>query len=213
MCAWYNSFRYGDIFGVYICEECLDRIANELWFRGIPDDLALEIAFAFLYGHEVFHYRVDRAVEMLELSVSRATGKPSVMWLNRWYQSFHHKPGAGLDLLEEACANQHGLSEAVARADKMSSAGAVSSSAMITESVLSAMMDSSGPGYRDYAAVGKPHKFRSQDELLSWYLLLSGSAANIPSSPITRIRQTMPAAVRKGSLGIDPSVPLYLAKC
>jgi hypothetical protein len=74
----------------------------------MSENTALEIAFTFLYGHEILHYRIDRAVELLELSVGRATGKPSVMWLNRWTNSFHHKPRVGLDLLEEACANRYG---------------------------------------------------------------------------------------------------------
>jgi len=213
VCAWYYSFRYGDIFGIYICEECVDRIANELWLRGIPDYTALEIAFAFLYGHEIFHYRVDRAVEWLELSVGRANGRPSAMWLNRWKASTHHKPGAGLDLLEEACANRHGLSEAVTRAGNTVAAGSTSSYAKISKSVLGAMMDRSGPGYRDYARVGRPNTHRSQDELLSWYLLLSGSAAKVHSAPIKEIRRTMPDSVRKGGLGIDPSVPLYWVSC
>jgi len=213
VCAWYWSFRYGDCFGIYICEECVDRIANELWLRGVPDDAAVEIALAFLYGHEIFHYRIDRAVELLELSVGRANGKSSSMWLNRWSKTTHHRPGVGLDLLEEACANRHGLTEAVGRAEKTVDAGSNPSNPRIAESVLSAIMDRSGPGYRDYARVGPPNTLKSQDELLSWYLLLTGSAAKIINAPIEKIRQTMPGSVRKGSLGIDPSVPLYWVQC
>lgn len=212
-CAWYYSFRFGDIFGIYICEECVDRIANELWLRGVPEDAAVEIAFAFLYGHEIFHYRIDRAVEFLERSVGRANGKPSTLWLNRWRIGAHHRPGAGLDLLEEACANRHGLWEAVERAKKMVAAGSDSSIPVTAKSVLSAMMDRSGPGYRDYARVGPPNTTRSNDELLSWYLLLSGSAAKVPAEPIEGIRRTFPKSQSKGSLGIDPSVPLFWVKC
>jgi len=212
-CAWYWSFRYGDCFGIYICEECVDQVANRLWLYGIPEDTALEIAFAFLYGHEIFHYRVDRAVELLERSVGRANGMPSTMWLNRWKSNKHHTPGAGLDLLEEACANRHGLTEAVNRARKTVPGGATSSVAMTTQTLLCAMMDESGPGYRDYARAGPPNTLRSQDELLSWYLLLACSVAKVHGAPVGEIRRTMPGSVRKGNLGIDPSVPLYWVQC
>ena len=213
MCAWYYSFRYGDIFGIYICEECVDRIASELWLHGIPYDIALKIAFSFIYGHEIFHYRVDRAVEMLELSVSRAIGSSTQMWMNRWRASKHHKPRSGLDLLEEACANLHGLTQATTRAKEEKPATSTVDYSKISGLVLCSMMDNSGPGYRDYSRVGYPNTQKSQDDLISWYLLLTGRAVGVPSAPIENLGKTITSSRRKGNLRIDPKVPLYWVKC
>ena len=228
-CAWYMSFRFGSAFGIYICSKCLVKISHSLWIHGLEDQRAWRVAFAFLYGHELFHYRVDRGVELLENCLATATGVASPLWSHRWIQTRHSKHGSGLDLLEEACANQQGLAAALKMAiaddpvglkrkrtkaikHKRTKADADRDKATI-EYVLQGMMRNSGPGYRDFENVSKPFVSEAQDELMSWYLLLNARGAGRALGPIQEIRRVIPMSVKKGNLGTDPSVPLKLVDC
>ena len=228
-CAWYMSFRFGSAFGIYICSKCLVKISHSLWIHGLEDQRAWRVAFAFLYGHELFHYRVDRGVELLENCLETATGVASPLWSHRWIQTRHSKHGSGLDLLEEACANQQGLAAALKMAiaddpvglkrkrtkaikHKRTKADADRDKATI-EYVLQGMMRNSGPGYRDFENVSKPFVSEAQDELMSWYLLLNARGAGRALGPIQEIRRVIPMSVKKGNLGTDPSVPLKLVDC
>lgn len=220
-CAWYMSFRFGSAFGIYICRDCLIKISDSLWTQGLEDERAWRVAFAFLYGHELFHYRVDRGVELLENCLATATGVASPLWLHRWIQTRHNKPGLGLDLLEEACANQQGLVAALkmATADDPVSLKHKRTKAnndrdkVITEAVLKVMMNKSAPGYRDFENVSRPFTSKAQDELMSWYLLLNARGAGSALGPIQEIRRVIPLSVKKGNLGTDPSVPLKIVDC
>ena len=220
-CAWYMSFRFGSAFGIYICRECLIKISHSLWTQGLEDQRAWRVAFAFLYGHELFHYRVDRGIELLENCLATATGVASPLWLHRWNQTRHNKHGLGLDLLEEACANQQGLVAALkmATADDPVSLKHKRTKAnndrdkSITEGVLKGMMIKSGPGYRDFENVSRPFTSKAQDELISWYLLLNARGAGRALGPIQEIRRVIPLSVKKGNLGTDPSVPLKIVDC
>ena len=228
-CAWYMSFRFGSAFGIYICSKCLVKISHSLWIHGLEDQRAWRVAFAFLYGHELFHYRVDRGVELLENCLATATGVASPLWSHRWTQTRHSKHGSGLDLLEEACANQQGLAAALKMAiaddpvglkrkrtkaikHRRTKADADRDKATI-EYVLQGMMRNSGPGYRDFENVSKPFVSEAQDELMSWYLLLNARGAGRALGPIQEIRRVIPMSVKKGNLGTDPSVPLKLVDC
>ena len=228
-CAWYMSFRFGSAFGIYICSKCLVKISHSLWIHGLEDQRAWRVAFAFLYGHELFHYRVDRGVELLENCLATATGVASPLWSHRWIQTRHSKHGSGLDLLEEACANQQGLAAALKMAiaddpvglkrkrtkaikHRRTKADADRDKATI-EYVLQGMMRNSGPGYRDFENVSKPFVSEAQDELMSWYLLLNARGAGRALGPIQEIRRVIPMSVKKGNLGTDPSVPLKLVDC
>ena len=220
-CAWYLSFRYGSAFGIYICVECIDRIAEALWRYGMEYARAHRVAFAFIYGHEQFHYRVDRGVELLEHSLEVATGIATQLWMQRWVTSRHHTPGSGLDLLEEACANQQALSAAMKEAGdlfigttkrKRPKADGERDK-KITKQVLSAMMKRSAKGYRDFDMVSRPNTGLAQDELMSWFLLSEPSGRAKAVGPVSDISSVIPRPVKKGNLNTDPEVPLYLVDC
>lgn len=220
-CAWYVSFRYGSAFGIYICTSCVEHIASQLWQRGMEDDLAQRVAFAFLYGHELFHYRVDRGVELLEHSLEIANGATAQLWLQRWVASRHHIPGNGLDLLEEACANQQALTAAVKEAQAGISAKPkrkrskvdIERDKEITHLVLESMMSGSGKGYRDFDMVSRPNTGLAQDELMSWYVLIDARGKGMPTGPVSGVNRVIPRPVKKGNLNTDPDVPTYLVEC
>ena len=221
-CAWYLSFRYGHRFGIYICVECIDRIAEMLWRHGMEYERAQRVAFVFLYGHEQFHYRVDRGVELLEHSLEVATGNATELWLQRWVTSRFHTPGRGLDLLEEACANQQGLASALKDIEsdltkkpkrKSRDKEDVKRDKDIADPVLSAMMKASGLGYSFFKDVSGSYINPAQDDLMSWFLLLDKSGMGKPVGPVTGLSRVIPRPVKKGGLGIDPEVPLFLVNC
>jgi len=220
-CAWYLSFRYGRSFGIYICVECIDRIAEVLWQHGMEYVRAHRVAFAFLYGHEQFHYRVDRGVELLERGLEVATGITTHLWMQRWASSRHHVPGNGLDLLEEACANQQALSAAVKEAGNFTVGTTkrkrpkvdVDRDKSISQHVLSEMMKHSGKGYRDFDKVSYPNVGDAQNELMSWFLLLDPSGRGKTVGPVPGISSVIPRPVKKGNLNTDPEVPLKLLQC
>lgn len=221
-CAWYVSFRFGDPpFGIYICVECIDRIAEVLWQHGMDYARAHRVAFAFLYGHEQFHYRVDRGVEMLEHGLGVATGVVTQLWMQRWVSSRHHSPGNGLDLLEEACSNQQALSAAMKEAGDLSigttkrkrpKADGVRDKA-IAKLILSEMMTRSAPGYKDFDMVSRPNTGYAQEVLMSWFLLLNPGGGSRAVGPISGMSTMIPRPVKSGILKTDPEVPLYLVDC
>ena len=220
-CAWYLSFRYGDAFGIYICVECIDRIAEVLWQHGMEYARAHRVAFAFIYGHEQFHYRVDRGVKMLEHALEVATGVVTQLWMQRWVSSRHHSPRNGLDLLEEACANQQALSAATKEAGDLSIGTTKRKrpkadgdrDKAIAKHVLSEMMKRSAPGYRDFDMVSYPNTGLAQDELMSWFLLLEPGGRAKAVGPVSDIRSVIPRPVKKGKVNTDPEIPLFLVDC
>lgn len=220
-CAWYLSFRYGKVFGIYICVECIDQIAEALWQYGMEYARAQRVAFAFLYGHEQFHYRVDRGVELLEHSLEVATGVETQLWMQRWVATPHHTPGNSLDLLEEAGANQQGLalvlkelgSETLGKTKRKRPKADIARDRKIAKQVLSEMMKRSAKGYRDFEKVDGKKVGPSQDELMSWFLLLNTSGSGKAVGPVMGIGRAIPPPVKKGILKTDPEVPLYLMDC
>ena len=221
-CAWYLSFRYGNPpFGIYICVECIDRIAEVLWEHGMEYERAQRVAFAFLYGHEQFHYRVDRGVQMLENALEVATSVATQLWIQRWVTSRHHSPGNGLDLLEEACSNQQALSAAMKeagdlfiRSTKRKRPKADGDRDKATAKyVLSEMMTRSAPGYRDFDWASRPNTGFAQEQLMSWYLQLGPSGGSKPVVSISGINMLIPRPVKYGNLNTDPEVPLFLVDC
>lgn len=220
-CAWYYSFRYGrPRFGIYICIECLDQITRILWHYGLERSRAQRVAFAFLYGHERFHYRVDRGVEILERSLEVATGDAVQLWLQYWVKTRYHTPGRGLDLLEEACANQHGLSAAVKEASfpyigkskRKRPEAEIDRDKVTTRKVLSEMMKHSAPGYKDFDKIDGRVGL-AQDELMSWYLLINSAGTGRPVGPVEGVSMVIPRPVKRGNLNTDPELPLRLVKC
>ena len=201
-CSWYISFRYGDKFGIYIREECLDRVIDALVSKGIEDQQAKNVAYEFFYRREYFHYQIDRAVESQEDILATATGVTSDLWLQRW-KSPHRRE---LDRLERALANHHGLNAAL----KTVKSGNVLRDKEITKYVFVGMLDKSGSGYQDVKYVSSPYTGSALSELLSQYLLLNTNGAGQSYGPVQKSVQLIPRAIKKGNLGIDPSVPVHL---
>jgi hypothetical protein len=213
-CAWYLSFRYarsrnGSPFGIYICVECIDHLAETLWRHGIKHGTAQRLAFEFIYGHEQFHYRVDRGVEMLEHVLNVASGVATQLWLQRWVTSRHPMPRVGLDLLEEACANEQALSVITRTRSRTTTAH----DKTIAKRVLTAMMRRSGAGYKDFDKVSGTKTGPAHDMLMSWFLLLHPDGTSRAVGPVSGIRRVIPPQVKKGTLKTDPDVPLYLVHC
>lgn len=201
-CSWYVSFRYGNKFGIYIRQECLDRVIDELVSEGMENQQAKIVAFAFFYRREYFHYQIDRAVELEEDILATVKGVTPDLWLQRW-KSPRHKQ---LDKFERALANHHGLKASL----KTVKSGNVLRDKEITRTVLVGMMDKSGSGYQGVTSVSSPYTTRDLDELLSEYLLLNTNGAGQSFGPVQKIAQLIPRAIKKGNLGIDPSVPVHL---
>ena len=201
-CSWYISFRYGNKFGIYIREECLLRVMDALVSEGMAALQAKTVAYEFFYRREYFHYLIDRAVELEENILATAKGVTPDLWLQRW-KSPRHKQ---LDKLERALANHHGLKASL----KTVKSGNVLRDKEITRDVLVGMLDKSGSGYQDVTSVSSPYTTRALDELLSEYLLLNTNGAGQAFGPVQKIAQLIPRAIKKGNLGIDPSVPVHL---
>ena len=201
-CSWYISFRYGDKFGIYIRQECLARVIDALVNKGMEDQQAKIVAFAFFYRREYFHYQIDRVVELEEDILATVKGVTPDLWLQRW-KSPRHKQ---LDKLERALANDHGLKAAL----KTVKSGNVLRDKEITKDVFVGMLDKSGSGYQDVKSVSSPYTTRALDELLSMYLLLNTNRAFQSFVLVQKIAQLIPRAIKKGNLGIDPSVPVHL---
>ena len=200
-CSWYISWRYGNRFGIYIRQECLERIMDALVREGMAAQQAKTVAYEFFYRREYFHYLIDRAVELEENILATAKGVTPDLWLQRW-KSPRHKQ---LDKLERALANDHGLKAAL----KTVKSGNVLRDKEITKDVFVGMLDKSGSGYQDVKSVSSPYTTRALDELLSMYLLLNTNGAGQAFGPVQKIAQLIPRAVKKGNLGIDPSVPVH----
>ena len=104
--AFYLPFHYyyPSAWGVYIFAECIEYLAKSLQdvVRGLSGMDAFVASRAFLYGHEVFHHRVEAFATRLEVTHRQAfykTGFDSV-----------YKNGQSIgDCVEESLANAHAL--------------------------------------------------------------------------------------------------------
>jgi len=141
--------------------------------------------------------------------------------MQRWVTSRHHSPGSGLDLLEEACANQQALSAAMKEAGDLFIGTTKRKrpkadgdrDKVIAKDVLSEMMTRSAPGYRDFDRVSRPNTGVAQDQLMSWFLQLNPSGGSKAVGPILGISRVVPLPVKEGNLNTDPEVPLFLVDC
>ena len=104
-CAWYYSFRYPALVGIYVRIECWFSISRYLHENGIPADVAVDEAFMMLFRHEYFHFAVDRATAILE----RAVGLSSGTFVDHWIP--YHRAN-NPSLLEEALANANAYKNA-----------------------------------------------------------------------------------------------------
>jgi hypothetical protein len=146
---------------------------------------------------------------MLEHLLDVATGVATQLWLQRWVNSRHHTPGRGLDLLEEACANQQAFSVVT----RMRSETITDHDRTIAERVFTDIMRHSAAGYRDFDKVSGRNMGPAQDALMSWFLLLQPHGTSRAVGPVSGIRKVIPSQVKRGNLKTDPDVPLYLVHC
>jgi len=90
----YRSPRFGR-WGIEIVESHVIRVGIDLKRLGVTPSLALEVAHQHLWHHEIYHFRTERVVEMIE-SVQLANNCPDVYALGSRLKSRH--------FLEEALA-------------------------------------------------------------------------------------------------------------
>lgn len=104
-CAWYYSFRFPHLVGIYIRLDCWFSISRYLHENGVPADVAVDEAFMMLFRHEYFHFAVDKATAILE----RAAGLSSGTFVDHWIP--YHRAN-NPSLLEEALANANAYKNA-----------------------------------------------------------------------------------------------------
>ena len=75
------------------------------------------------------------------------------------------------------------------------------------------MMKASGPGYRYFEDVSRPYTTLAHDDLMSLFLLLDTNGMGKPVGPVAGLSRVIPRPVKKGTLGVDPEVPLFLTSC
>jgi len=214
-CAWYYSIRYQDLFGIYICRECLAYFELVLRRAGVSKTVASYSAFRLLYAHEEFHYRVDRAVETLEWVLEVASGRRVDLWLNKRQSHIFNPNGNSIELLEEACANLNGWKAAYASAPRAGGGRSSSSQRSIVKQVLASELLRMPAGYRDFAEVAYPNTREAHARLVSMFLLTE--RAKIPAAMVPEVhfnmRHAIPRAARKGRYLTDPEVPLNIFSC
>lgn len=90
----YRSPRFGR-WGIEVVESHVVRVGIDLKRLGVAPSLALEVSHQYLWHHEIYHFRTERVVEMIE-SVQLANHSPDVYALGSRLKSRH--------FLEEALA-------------------------------------------------------------------------------------------------------------
>jgi len=214
-CAWYYSFRYQDLFGIYICRECLAYFELVLRRAGVSKTVASNSAFRLLYAHEEFHYRVDRAVETLEWVLEVATGRTVDLWLGKRQSHIFNPSGNSISLLEEACANLNGWKAAYTMAPRAGGGRSPRDQRSIVKQVLASELLRMPAGYRDFADVARPKTREAHARLVSMFLLTE--RAKIPAAMLPQVhlnvRHVMPRAAREGRYLTDPEVPLKIFSC
>lgn len=211
-CAWYLSFRYGSEFGIYMCRNCIRRIATYLVGNGVQPNTAVRATFMFLYGHELLHYRVDRAVESLEGITHLLTGRRTSIWLLRFTSHQPDSAGRALVLLEEAIANAIGLKSATSYVEDTSTSPTSDQALRVSES-LKTLMRASGDGYRHFEDAMSPRTTRRKGELVSLYAQLLQGRSRPSGTAVDELHSLIPSAKRSTQLRIDPTIPLFIRNC
>lgn len=106
-CAWYAPLHFfGDAWGIYVRERCVEQIAAEIGWFVDPDEGAVSAdslrlaALLMLLLHEHFHHKVESAAIRMAVVDRQPPG------FYRRYDLKVYNPALGTDaLLEEALAN------------------------------------------------------------------------------------------------------------
>ncbi len=199
--GWYQSFHIWDedTWGIYLLAEKLDELACTLHedLRQVGErsqGLAMLLAIALVYQHELFHARVEAVVSWQELNAMQ----PKL----RRYQKNVYAAAKGKDeWLEEALANWSSRSVILAQLPTWKMMGLVLNESSV-QRVIDANLDLSPPGYRNWRVgeeretwrqfaselmTGKPaHLFKSKylpnESLLTSPLPFDFLASDVPIS-------------------------------
>jgi hypothetical protein len=196
--------------------QCLAHFEYVLRKAGASRKVASSCAFRFLYRHELFHYRVDRAVETLEAALEIENGFPVRLWFRKRVPNRFNPSGKTIELLEEACANLDGWKAAYKEAPAGRGGGKQPSQRDIVKKALAQEMLRMPAGYRDFDAVDRPHTRIAHATLVSQYVLIE--RAHKPGPPALPdihlgLRSTIPLINRGGPFETDPDVPLFFVDC
>lgn len=154
-CAYYRSFRCSPRWGIYVGTDCWLTTSRYLHRNGVPEAIAVDEAFMYLFRHEYFHFAVDVTTVIFERVVGKSTGMYTDHWL-----AYHRANNPSL--LEEALANAH----AFKNAGKRAGGGAHT---VHVRALLAHWMRLQPPGYRDFEAVsaGKGTTGEARSQLMS----------------------------------------------
>lgn len=157
--GWYQPFHVWDedTWGIYLLAEKLDELActlhEDLRQAGERSHgLAMLLAVAMVYQHELFHAQVEAGVSWQELNALQ----PKL----RCYQKNVYAAARGTDdWLEEALANWSSRSAILAQLPAWKTLGLVRDESSV-ERVIDANLDLSPPGYRNWRVGGKRETWR-----------------------------------------------------
>ena len=157
--GWYQSFHIWDedTWGIYLLAEKLDDIACTLHedLRHVGErspGLAMLLAVAMVYQHELFHARVEASVSWQELNAVQ----PKLL---RYNQNVYAALRGKDEWLEEALANWSSRSAILAQLPAWKTLGLVRDESSV-QRVIDANLDLSPPGYRNWRVGGKRETWR-----------------------------------------------------
>jgi hypothetical protein len=188
-CAWYTSFRHNmsTPWGIHIKYDCMKDEAKRIYklnrhlSKNGKD--AMKSAFLSIFCHEFFHYQVDLATAVMELTRDQPLYKK---YFHNVYKQTYNNPGA----LEESLANRY-LYER-------------HRFCKIRKESLFLLLKNSPPGYNAFDKyTGK--KFGEGKRMLSNQILIGDDSPNI-LLPIEQVFEILnPASYAKGH-----RIPIYI---
>lgn len=201
-CAWYDSYHYGrKNWGIHIGEDCWAGLARRLQIEASKANYtnstnpskgsdftrsseAVRGAFFMLFLHEFFHYQVDIAATMIEIT----TGRPN--YYTNYSRNVYWPSYRGSGALEEALANRYMFGRF--------------EYCRINRDYLHAKLLLEGPGYRDFHLYKGQNFWQGRRRLMNQILRCVPAVPN--EAPIEQLMEILsPDVDAKGN-----RVPIWL---
>ena len=177
--GWYQSFHVWneDAWGIYLLAEKLDEFActlhEDLRQAGERSQgLAMLLAVAIVYQHELFHARVEAGASWQELNAMQ----PKLL---RYSRDVYAAARGKNECLEEALSNWSARSAIMAQLTAWKMRGLVRDESAVVR-VIDANLDLSPPGYNNWRAGGRRETWRQ----FSTELMTGTAAQALKSLPL-----------------------------